>query len=797
MLSVFQYQKLTIMIQTYLKIAWRTLWKNKGYSALNIFGLAIGITCASLILLWVEDEVSFDSNFPKQDQVYYVPTNQLYEGEWRTFFQSTPGPLAKVMKDEVPGIVGSSRTLAEDLLFEVGENSINKYGRFADPDFLDMFSLTFLEGNLETAFKNPDAIVISEETATTLYGNGTSVLGKVVRVNNDTNLIITGVFENLPTNVSYGFDWVAPFERLLPDRPWMTEYGSLFSDTFVELSPEADFETVDAKVRKIIPAKTGEDDTIAFLHPMKDWYLRSNFEGGKQVGGQIVYVRLFALIAIIILLIACINFMNLSTARSEKRANEVGVRKVLGSGKGTLISQFMAEALITATFAAVVSVLLLLFLIPQFNILIEKQLELRLFEGIHLLSLLGITLICGLLAGWYPAFYLSSFKPVEVLSGARSKHGGATMIRKGLVVAQFTVSIVFIISTIIVYQQVNHVKSRDLGFEKENLIKLPVTGDIIKNFNPIQQDMLASGKVGNVGLTNSEVLSGGNNGSGFEWQGGTDTEDVLISFRYISSGFFETTGMEIIEGRGFDNDIDNANNNILITESFARLMGQGSPIGKKVRRDDDTYTVVGVVKDYLYGDMYGASDPVMFFNYHDDARFLYVKSKAGIAITETLAAMESILHEHNPAFPFEYEFVDDAFDARFKSEQLIGNLSQIFALLAIVISCLGLFGLAAYTAEQRRKEIGVRKVLGSSVSGIVQLLSKDFMRLVLIALLIAIPSAWWAMQNWLESFAYRIEINVWVFVMAGLVAICIALLTVSFQAFKAAVANPVKSLRTE
>ena len=309
--------------------------------------------------------------------------------------------------------------------------------------------------------------------------------------------------------------------------------------------------------------------------------------------------------------------------------------------------------------------------------------------------------------------------------------------------------------------------------------------------------MLASGKVGNIGLTNSEVLSGGNNGSGFEWQGGTDTEDVLISFRYISSGFFETTGMEIIEGRGFDNDIDNANNNILITESFARLMGQGSPIGKKVRRDDDTYTVVGVVKDYLYGDMYGASDPVMFFNYHDDARFLYVKSKAGIAITETLAAMESILHEHNPAFPFEYEFVDDAFDARFKSEQLIGNLSQIFALLAIVISCLGLFGLAAYTAEQRRKEIGVRKVLGSSVSGIVQLLSKDFMRLVLIALLIAIPFAWWAMQNWLESFAYRIEINVWVFVMAGLVAIGIALLTVSFQAFKAAVTNPVKSLRTE
>ncbi|MDT7828482.1 ABC transporter permease [Pricia sp. S334] len=785
------------MYKNYLKIAWRSLWKNKGYSALNIFGLAIGITCASLILLWVEDELSFDSSFPKPDQVYYVPTNQLYEGEWRTFYQATPGPLAKVMKDEIPGIVGSARTMAEDLLFEVGNNSINRYGRFADSDFLDMFGLTMVEGRLEYAFNKPNGIIISEETANSLYGEGTSVLDKIVRVNNENNFIITGVFENLPTNVSYSFDWVAPFEILVADRPWMTEYGNNFSDTFVELSPEADFEAVDAKVREILPAKTGDDETIAFLHPMKDWYLRSNFEGGKQVGGQIVYVRLFALIAIIILLIACINFMNLSTARSEKRANEVGVRKVLGSGKGTLISQFMAEALITATFAAAVSILFLLILIPQFNLLIEKQLELRLFEITHLLCLLGITLICGVLAGWYPAFYLSSFKPIAVLKGVRSTEGSASRIRKGLVITQFTVSIVFIISTIIVYQQVNHVKNRDLGFEKENLIRLPVNGDVIKNFDPIQQDMIASGRIENIGLVNSQVLSGGNNGSGFQWPGGTDTEDVLISFREISSGFFETAGMKIIEGRGFGDDIDNANNNILITETFAKLMGEGSALGKTVRRDDDAFTVIGVVKDYLYGDMYGTSDPVMFFNYHDDARFLYVRTKPDMALSETLATMESVMKKHNPAFPFEYQFVDQAFDARFKSEKLVGSLSKIFALIAIIISCLGLFGLAAYTAEQRKKEIGVRKVLGSSVSGIVRLLSKDFLRLVIIALLIATPIAWWFMQNWLESFAYRIEIDWWVFALAGIAAICIALLTVSFQAVKAAVANPVKSLRTE
>ncbi len=306
------------MFKNYLKIAWRNLWKNKGYSALNIFGLAIGITCASLILLWVEDEVNFDSVFPKQDQVYYVPTNNRFEGEWRTFYQSTPGPLAKAMKDEIPGIVGSARTTGESLLFTVNDKGINKYGRFVDSDFLSMFNLSFVEGNLANAFKDFDAIVISKKMATQLYGLGTSALGKVIRVNSDTNYRITGVFEDLPSNVSFSFNWVAPFERYAVGKDWMKEYRNGFADTFVELSPEADFETVDAKVQKLIPTKVGEDGRYAFLHPMKDWHLRSGFENGKKVGGQITYVRLFTLIAIIILLIACINFMNLSTARSEK-----------------------------------------------------------------------------------------------------------------------------------------------------------------------------------------------------------------------------------------------------------------------------------------------------------------------------------------------------------------------------------------------------------------------------------------------------------------------------------------------
>ncbi len=784
------------MYKNYLKIAWRNLWKNKGYSGLNIFGLAIGITCASLIFLWVEDEINFDSVFPKQDLVYYVPTNQNYEGEWRTFY-STPMLLAQDLKAEIPEIVRSVATSPQNLLFTEGDNAVNRRGRFANADFFEIFSLQFVEGNEKTAFNRPDAIVLTQKTASDLFGSNTSVLNKVLRVDNTDNYVITGVVKNLPQNVSFGFDWLAPFERYSAGVEWMQEYGSNFTDTFVELAPGADFKEVDAKVRKMIPSKIEQAQTYAFLHPMKDWHLRSKFEGGKKVGGQITYVRLFTLIAIIILLIACINFMNLSTARSEKRAKEVGVRKVLGSGKKRLIFQFMTEAMTTASIAATVSILLLIMLLPQFNVLVDKQIELRLFAPLHVLSLLGITLICGLLAGWYPALYLSSFKPVEIIKGVKTKEGSATRIRKGLVVAQFAISIIFIISTIIVYQQVQHVKSRDLGYQKENLIKMNVNGEMVKNFNPIGQDMIASGMIENVALNNSEILYGGNDGSGFEWQGGTNTEDVLISFRHISANFLETAGMEIEEGRGFNDDVASDSTNVMISQSLAKMMGAGSAVGKTISRGGRTRNVIGVVQDYLYGDMYGKSEPVLFFNNPDNANFMYVRAKPGMAVPKTLAVMEEVMEKYNPAFPFEYEFVDDAYNAMFRSEKLIGSLSQIFALLAIIISCLGLFGLSAYTAEQRRKEIGVRKVLGSSVSGIVKLLSKDFMHLVLIAIVLAIPFAWWGMHRWLESFTYRIEINWWVFALAGLAAIFIALLTVSFQAVKAANANPVKSLRAE
>ncbi len=783
------------MIFNYLKIAFRSLLKNKGYSFLNIFGLAIGITCASLIFLWVEDELSFDVSFAKQDQIYYVPTNQIYEGEWRTFY-STPGPLAEAMKDEIPGIIKATRSSSEELLFTVGDNAINRRGRYADADFLEIFSLKFIEGNAYEAFNNPEAIVLTEETAAELYGKNINVLGNTIKVNNKDTYLITGVVENLPKNVSFPFDWVAPFERYSEGEEWMTEYGNNFSDTFVELSPEANFETVDALVRQIIPMKDEGNDDYAFLHTIKDWHLRSKFEGGKVVGGRIQYVQLFFIIAMIILLIACINFMNLSTARSEKRANEVGVRKAMGSSRYRLMLQFMTEAILMTFLASLVSIILLLITIPQFNLLIQKDLVLGLSDPIHIGVLVSITIICGILAGLYPAFYLSSFKPVKVLKGTKATDRSASFIRKGLVVGQFTISIVFIISTIIVYQQIQHVKDRDLGLDKEHLISMRANQEIIDNFSVIKQNMISTGAVENVALSNSNVLSGGNNGSGLEWQGGVNTKDILISFRYVTSDFFDTTGMQIVEGKSFGENIAKDSTNTIITESFAKLMGKGSPLGKQIIRNK-SYTVIGIVKDYLYGDMYQKSDPVMFFNFDNYAQYMYLKTNAQIPITEVLSRIEKVMKKDNPAFPFEYTFVDEAFDAKFKNEQLVGKLSQIFALLAILISCLGLFGLAAFTAEQRSKEIGVRKVLGASVTGIVKLLSKDFLKLVLISLVIAVPIAWLTMSNWLQDFAYRIEINWLVFIIAGFAAIIIALATVSFQAIKAAIANPINSLKTE
>jgi ABC-type antimicrobial peptide transport system permease subunit len=528
---------------------------------------------------------------------------------------------------------------------------------------------------------------------------------------------------------------------------------------------------------------------------MNDWRLRSNFVEGKQTGGRIEYVRMFTIIAWIVLLIACINFMNLATARSEKRSREVGVRKVLGAGRNTLLRQFLGEALFLSLLSVLLAILIISLTLPAFNLLIEKHLVMNIFNPVHLLALLCITVVCGLVAGSYPALYLSSFNPVLVFKGLKLRSGSASLIRKGLVIFQFSISIVLIISTVIIYQQIQHIKNRDLGYDKDNLVTMDVQGNMQNHFEAIRQDLLETGFVKNATVSQLGMMWMGSNSSNYSWQGKDPNSKILVTGDGVSPEYISTTGTKLIRGRDFRGLSDSSN--IIINETLAGLMKMDNPIGQIITQDSAKYAVIGVVRNFVYGDMYGKADPLIFFCTNKYSSYMYIRLKPGSDPEKAIAGIESVMKRDNPGYPFDYHFVDDQFNEIFKTEMLIGKLSRVFASLAIIISCLGLFGLASYTAERRTREIGIRKVLGASVSGITGMLSKDFIVLVAIAALIAFPVAWYAMDKWLQDYAYRISISWIVFVLAGLAALLIALITVSFQAIRVALNNPVTSLRTE
>ena len=794
-------------MKIFFKTALRGFSKNKGYSFLNIFGLAIGIACAGLIFLWVEDELNYDAFNTKKDRLYYVRENQKYDTYTATF-SSTPGLLGPAIQAEIPGIANTCRMNEDNAskLITIGDKSIYAGGHYAEASVFSMFTLPFIEGNAATAFKELHSMVITEKTAKKFFGNDKNVIGKTVRVNNKQDYVITGLLKDIPENSSLQFEWLAPFQIWFDESEWAHHWGNNCLSTYVELKPGVHPATVNKVLYDFIQKREPQSIARPFLFSMNDWHLRDQFDNGKQTGGgRITYVRLFSIIAWIILLIACINFMNLATARSEKRAKEVGVRKVLGAGKRNLVFQFISEAIFMALVSAIFAVIIIALTLPAFNTLVQKNLSLGLNNPLHLAALLAITLVCGLVAGSYPSLYLSSFRPVFVLKGIKLKDGSAALIRKGLVVLQFCISIILIISTIIIYQQIQHVKNRSLGFDKNNLLQVAMTGDMAKNYVPIRQQLLNTGTIESVALSDYTTLYGGNNTGGLTWDGRTSTAQILISQRNVSPGYFNTSGMKILEGRDVteaDSGIVNKKINMVITQSLERLMGKGNAVGKLLHYEGDTSgvqaQVVGVVNDYVYGDMYGKPDPVMFFYVKpENSTEMYVRLKPHADVEKSLAQMQNIVQKNNPAYPFTYQFVDDQFNQMFLGEALISNLSKIFAALAILISCLGLFGLAAFTAERRTKEIGIRKVLGASVSGITSLLSKDFLKLVAVSCIVAFPVAWWMMNSWLKNYQYRITISWWIFVAAGIVSILIAILTVSFQAIKAAIANPVKSLRTE
>ena len=804
------------MFTAYFKTLFRKLWNNKSSSFLNIFGLASGIACAGLIFLWAEDELTFDHIHAKRDRIYMMMENQPYDAYVLTH-SSTPGLLAPALQAELPGIAVTCRASGSSIsqLFTVGEKPLYASGFYVEPSLFSIFTLPFVEGQAQHPFTQLHSLVLTQKAALKFFGTAQNVVGRTVHVDNKQDYVVSGVIKDHPANSSLQFEWVAPFQIYFDSSPWLKEWANNSLTTYVELKPNVNVAAVNKQLYNFIQQREPQSITQLFLFGMPDWHLYDRFENGKQTGGgRIEFVRLFSIIAWIILLIACINFMNLATARSEKQAREVGVRKVLGAGKGSLVLQFIGEALFISLLGALAAMGLMQLLLPFFNALVSKNLIFGLNNPVHLAALALIVLVCGIIAGSYPSLYLSSFKPVSVLKSIRLKTSSATIIRKGLVVLQYTISIVLIVSTIIIFQQIEHVKSRQLGFNKENLIKINAQGEIAQHFSAIEQELINTGFVENAALSSSETLYGGNNTGGITWPGKPPGSEVLISTRAVTPGFIQTSGMRLLEGRDLratdeiivkpDGSLESPDWNVMITESMVKLLGRESAIGKTLLWPKNnngkglSLHVVGVVKDYVYGNMYGKPDPVLFMWLPQQyASVLYIRIKPQRSPEQALAQIEAVLKRNNPGYPFDYRFVDEQFNQMFLSELLMGKLARVFTALAILISCLGLFGLASYTAERRTKEIGIRKVLGASVSGLAGLLSKDFLQLVVLSCLIAFPVAWWVMHNWLQKYEYRVSIYWWVFAAAGVLSIAIAIATVSFQAIKAALANPVKSLRTE
>jgi putative ABC transport system permease protein len=791
------------MFRTYVKTTFRNLWNNRAHSFLNIAGLAVGIACAGLILLYVEDELTYNHNFKNRDLLYRVMENQKNEGKILTS-GSTPGPLAESMRLEISGIKNSGRlSWNMDELFVLNDKSIKENGAYADPSILSMLSLPFVYGDPVHAFDQPQSVVISATMARKFFGLD-NPMGKILSANGkqaysvDGLFTITGVYADLPQNSTYQFQWISPYSIFENKNDWIKPWDNNLTETLVELQPSANLEAINKIMAGWLVLKTGKPAAPCFLFSMNDWNLRNHFTNGKSDGGSIKYVQLFTLIAGIILLIACINFMNLATARSEKRAREVGVRKLMGAGRKRLVFQFIGESLALSFLSVAIALVMLYISLPAFNSLVKKNLSVEILSPVHWISLVSIGALTGLLAGSYPAFYLSSFNPIGVLKGVKIKtRPSAIFIRRGLVISQFAISIALMICTTIIYQQIQHIRERDLGYNKENLIEMDLQGTLLDHFDMVRNKLLATGFVENAALSLHGSLKVYSYTDRWSWEGKEPNHRISIHSNVVSPQYLSTLHLEILKGRDFYSIPKIDSDHIIINESMAKLMGKQGKLGSALSINSTRLEVVGIVKDFIFNDIYAPGNPIILLCNPNAATLLTIRFKPQVDLKVALSRTEAVISAENPGYPFQFQFVDEEFNQLFASETLIGKLAALFAVLAVFISCLGLFGLASYTAERRTKELGIRKVLGASTMGLTGMLSKEFLRLVAISCVIAFPLAWWAMNIWLLDFQYRIDIQVWVFILSGITALGIAMGTVIMQSVRAAWMNPVRSLRME
>jgi ABC-type antimicrobial peptide transport system permease subunit len=792
------------MIRNFFKVAYRNLLRNKGFSAINITGLAVGMASAILIWLWIQDELSYDEFHENKDRIYEVWNKVPFDGKIRCW-NSVPAPLARAVEKDLPEVERAVRVKSgNDFLLSVGDKKILKSGTIVDTGFLQMFSFPMLKGNPFTALHDMHSLILTERTAAVLFGKE-DPMGKMVRINNTDNLTVTGILKDMPENTRFNCEFLLSWSYIKYRDGEDLGWNDNSTDTYVMLKPNTNYATVAAKIKDL--RHKYSDDAIKmkweqFIYPLKRWRLYSSFTNGvEDNGGRITFVKLFGIIAAFILLIACINFMNLSTARSEKRAKEVGIRKVVGAMKSSLISQFIGESVFLALLAGIAAICMVQISLPGYNRLTEKNLSITIGNINTWIAFTGFILFTGLLAGSYPAFFLSSFQPVKVLKGTFKKINALVTPRKVLVVLQFTFAIILIICTIIVKQQIDYARERETGYNKDNLVYHFMTGDIPKNYELIKNELISSGIAKSITKTNSPLTERWSDGWGQDWEG-KDPNDKTSFDRYLSDeGLGVTAGLQFIQGRDFDlKQFPTDSTGLIINESALKVMQFKDPIGKTVGDLGIKWHIVGVVKDFILTNPYEPTRPLLICGAKSKfMRFFVVQIKlnGNNSTAHNLKKAEAIFRKYNPEYPFDVKFVDEAYARKFENEKRQGLLAALFAGLTIFISCLGLFGLATYMAENRIKEIGVRKVLGASVIGITTLLSKDFVKLVIISFLIAAPLAWWAMYNWLQDYTYRVRIEWWVFALAGSLSVTIALLTVSYQSIRAAIANPVKSLRTE
>jgi ABC-type antimicrobial peptide transport system permease subunit len=788
------------MILNFFKIAIRNFRKNKGFSFINITGLAIGMAAAILIILWIQNEVSMDRDYAKIDRIYRMYNRDKFSGDlwaWGT----TPKVMAPVLKKDYPEVEDAVRVTFANFLFTVGDKKITERGSFVDSGFLNMFDFPMISGNATKALGGIYNIVITEKLAKKLFGNG-EAMGKTIKIDSVDFFTVSGILKDLPNNTSFEFDYLLPWSYLHKLNQDDQYWGNNSVSTYVLLKQNAKQASFNSKVKTITIDHTKDGDkstTEVFSYPLSKVYLYGKSVNGQLVDGRIETVRLFAIIAAFILLIACINFMNLSTARSEKRAKEVGIRKVVGAQKTSLIAQFIGESILLALLAGIVALIVVQLSLPFYNNLVNKVLFLHYSNIYFWLEFISFIVFTGIIAGSYPAFFLSSFKPIKVLKGTFRSAQSIINPRKILVVLQFTFAIILIISTIIIEHQIKYAQARDMGYKKNNLVYIFLEGDMEKNYDVIKQGLISNGAATAVTKSMSPITQRYSDGWGFSWQGSTPEDEKLDFVRFSTDvDFIKVMGTTLVAGR--DIDIKNYpadSTAMLLNETAVKKMHLKDPVGQIVKDDDKNWEVVGVVKDFVFESPYDPVNPLMIMGPRSWFNVMHIKLNPARTVAEDLKLAEQIFKTYNPQYPFGYHFVDEEYAKKFEDTQRTGTLAALFAGLTIVISCLGLFGLAAYMAENRVKEIGVRKVLGASVTNITALLSKDFLTLVIISFVIASPIAWYAMSKWLNGYNYRINIQWWVFAGAGLISVIISLLTVSYQAIKAAIANPIKSLRTE